>query len=84
MDCVAFQPERRLGNTQSLLFVLHKAAHFHGQNDVAITMSDVFEATSETVEVYQATTVKLNDSCALNPYAVDVTEQVASFLVICH
>ncbi|WP_417206115.1 hypothetical protein [Antarctobacter sp.] len=75
--------DSRAVGTQSLLFALHDVANFNGRNYVRITKSDVFEATSETVEVYQATTVKLNESCALNPYSVDVEQELASFLVIC-
>ncbi|SNS34015.1 hypothetical protein [Antarctobacter heliothermus] len=75
--------DSRAVGSQTLLFALHKVALFNGRNYVTITKSDVFEATSETVEVYQATTLKLNESCALNPYSIDLQAELASFLVIC-
>ncbi|MGP6086906.1 hypothetical protein [Antarctobacter jejuensis] len=75
--------DSRAVGTQTLLFAMHKVATYSGQNYVSLTMSDVFEATTQTIDVYQAQTAKLNDSCVLNPYAIDPEQELASFLVIC-
>ncbi len=75
--------DSRAVGEQTLLFALHKVDIYRGRNYVGLTKSDVLAATSETVEVYQATTLKLNETCVLNPYSIDVEQKLASFLVIC-
>lgn len=55
----------------------------NGQKFVEITISDVVIATSESIRVTQAQTVKVGSDCTLNPYAIDVDAELVSFVAVC-